>query len=252
MKEFAEYEDAIKVIKDATGISNVEEIVQKFQNQRDTHERLKQLKMQNESRLEETRKKHLEMQTLQDDLRQAAESKHNHSKRLIREFNEQLKLVTSDYNDSKERFDRATKLLADMKLGIQHLVDKLDGVPLTDKPPKYEMSDENLKSILDVCFRKIIQLHETISNRESSEGELPVPPISITQAVLPQHNIRVRPQTNNFDADEIDEEINDDSEIPDRETLKRYTAQMLNARTKAKQPKKRKKAGRKDQDDDSS
>ena len=71
-------------------------------------------------------------------------------------------------------------------------------------------------------------------------------------AVLPQHNVRVRPQVNNADADEIDEDNNDDSEIPDRETLKRYTAQMLNARTKAKQPKKRKKAGRKDQDEDSS
>ena len=42
---------------------------------------------------------------------------------------------------------------------------------------------------------------------------------------------------------ELDDDENDDeySEVPDRETIKRHTTQMLNARFKTKQPKKIKK-----------
>lgn len=39
----------------------------------------------------------------------------------------------------------------------------------------------------------------------------------------------------------IDNEGDEENDIPDRETLKRYTTQMLNARMKAKQPKQQKK-----------
>lgn len=45
--------------------------------------------------------------------------------------------------------------------------------------------------------------------------------------------------------------MDDENEIPDRDTLKRYTTQMLNARMKAKLPKKsKKKAGIKKLEDD--
>jgi hypothetical protein len=80
-----------------------------------------------------------------------------------------------------------------------------------------------------------------------------MPPTTITQAVLPSHNVRVRLHQAQFDADDQDEDDNDDeNEIPDRETLKRYTAQMLNARIKAKQPKKSKKKKEKREDDEDS
>lgn len=51
------------------------------------------------------------------------------------------------------------------------------------------------------------------------------------------------------DEDEIDDEY---GEVPDRETIKKHTTQMLNARLKTKQPKKiRKKRAAKEEEDSS-
>ena len=113
-------------------------------------------------------------------------------------------------------------------------------VEQSEKPPKLPMSDDNIMRILDICTQKMAVLYDTIRGKESTEvpycrvtnvdrspstslsislylsiiylsphpslhqGELPLPPTTITQAVLPSHNVRVKLQQAQFEADDYD------------------------------------------------
>lgn len=75
--------------------------------------------------------------------------------------------------------------------------------------------------------------------------------LHVNQSILPAHNTRVKLRPVEFEDAEaegfsfvtLDEEEDDDEygEVPDRESIKKHTAQMLNARLKTKQTKKIKK-----------
>lgn len=68
--------------------------------------------------------------------------------------------------------------------------------------------------------------------------------LQISQSLLPQHNTRVKLRPVEFEEDTLDDDDDVDDEygdVPDRESMKRHTAQMLNSRLKTKQNKKVKK-----------
>ena len=50
-KKISTYEEAMAKIKDATGVSDIQEVVQRFLSQGDTHKHLEQLKIDNEKML---------------------------------------------------------------------------------------------------------------------------------------------------------------------------------------------------------
>merc|ERR1719181_1492056 len=66
--KIADYEEAFHRIKEATGVSDVNEVIQKFLTQEDTHKNLTQLTRENQSRidqlLEERRKLRLQVEEL--------------------------------------------------------------------------------------------------------------------------------------------------------------------------------------------
>ncbi|KAJ1559929.1 hypothetical protein HK405_008842, partial [Cladochytrium tenue] len=76
--------------------------------------------------------------------------------------------------------------------------------------------------------------------------------LQINPAALPQYNTRVKLRPVEFEpelAEDEDENDDEHSEVPDRETIKKHTNQMLNARLKSKQPKKTKKKKAREDDE---
>ncbi|KAJ3240530.1 hypothetical protein HDU81_003413 [Chytriomyces hyalinus] len=262
-RKMSEYEETMRLIKEATGVSDINEVIAKFQSQGDTHKHLVQLQESNEARIEDLKKRKAEILAEHDTLKFSGEVKATHSQRLVEEFKTHLKDTQAHTQETKMRFERVAKLLNNTKAGIQHLCEKLETVNLPDKPPKLAMSDENVKPLLEVCISKLEQLTISLEGKELPEPVQPTaaqiqqqgePPsiLQVNPSVLPAFNTRVKLHAVEFEEDLADEDENDDEhgEVPDRETIKKHTNQMINARLKKSQPKKSKKKKVKDDEDD--
>ncbi|KAJ3108269.1 hypothetical protein HDU97_001803 [Phlyctochytrium planicorne] len=253
-KKMAEYEEVMRLIKEATGVSNINEVIAKFQSQGDTHNHLAQLQKQNEARIEELKRKKSQVLVDFEDLKYSGESKSAHSQRMIEEFQLHLAEAQSRMLDAKHKYERVAKLLTNAKSGIQHLCDKLDTFHLPDKSQKPHMSDSTIKQLLDFCVAKLELLAAGVQGKEIPEApqppanqQIPGEPVSILHvnpSTLPTYNLRVKLRPVEFEEETLDEEDENDDEygeVLDRETIKKHTNQMLNARLKTKQAKKTKK-----------
>lgn len=261
-KKMSEYEETMRLIKEATGVSDINEVIAKFQSQGDTFKHLTHLQEQNETRRSYLKTKKEEVLAEYEDFKYSGETKFAHSRRLIEEFENHLAEAQTNTSEAKQRNERINKLFANTKAGVQHLCDKLETVQLPEKAAKIIMTDDNVKSILDICVSKLQLLATNIEGKELPEASIPsatapvgepVSILQINQAVLPQYNTRVKLKPVEFEheaADDEDATDDEHGEVLDRETIKKHTNQMLNARLKAKQPKKSKKKKVKDDEDD--
>ncbi|KAJ8324377.1 hypothetical protein QVD99_002411 [Batrachochytrium dendrobatidis] len=256
-KKRAEYEETMRLIKEATGVSDINEVIAKFQSQGDTHLHLAQLQNANAVKLSELKKKKAQIMAEFEELKYTGESKHSHSTRLVEEFQKHLSDSLGRTEEAKIKYERAAEILTNAKSGVQHLADKLESIHFPDMPQKIEnITDENVVETLQICIRKLESLVMGLDGKELPETQQAPPAQSqqplgeatnilhVNQANLPQFNTRVKLRPVEFEDAEIDDDDeNDDeySEVPDRETIKRHTTQMLNARFKTKQPKKIKK-----------
>lgn len=129
-KRIAEYEENMRLIKEATGVSDINEVIVKFRSQGDTHEHLSQLQKANEARYEELKRKKQEIMAEYEDLKYSGEAKHAHSRRMVEEMEQHLADAEAKMADAKLKYERTAKLMANAKAGVQHLSDKVDGIQL--------------------------------------------------------------------------------------------------------------------------
>ena len=62
-RRLEDYDEAMRRIKDATGVSDVNEIIQKFATQHDTYNNLQELKVANERKLLDLQDRKLELRS---------------------------------------------------------------------------------------------------------------------------------------------------------------------------------------------
>ncbi|KAH6589335.1 hypothetical protein BASA61_005665 [Batrachochytrium salamandrivorans] len=263
-----EYEETMRLIKEVTGVSDINEVIAKFQSQGATHEHLTLLQKANAVRLTELKTKKTIILAEFEELKYSGEAKHSNNIRLVEEFEKHLSDSLVRTEDARIRFERIAKTLTNAKSGVQHLADKLESIRLSSAPTKSEaVTDTNVAQILQICIRKLENLAVSLHGKELPEMQQtqPIQPqqppgeptniLHVNVANLPQFNTRIKLRPVEFedvemdDEDEIDDEY---GEVPDRETIKKHTTQMLNARLKTKQPKKiRKKRAAKEEEDSS-
>ncbi|KAJ3275767.1 hypothetical protein HDV01_007234 [Terramyces sp. JEL0728] len=271
-KKLAEYEETMRLIKEATGVSDISEVIAKFQSQGETHAQLTQLQKINEVKIAELKEKKKKVQKENEEFKFMGESKHAHSQRTIEEFETHLKEGEQAYIDAKQKYERTVKILTNAKAGVQHLAEKLDAIKVvtfslyqgSNAPKAPAVNNGTVVEALQICVKKLESLALSLQFKELPEA----PPKDISQqqqpgevvnilvvnpAVLPQHNTRVKLKPVDFEGTEQDDEDENDDEfgeVPDRESLKKHTLQLINSRLKAKQPKKvKKKKAAKDDDD---
>merc|ERR1719460_831376 len=139
-QKISDYTEAFNKIKDSTGVSDVNEVIQKFLTQEDTHKNLTSLTRENQSRidqlLEERRRLRLQVEELK------FSSGGNVGRRqVIDDFETHLTEATEKFERNRGKYERMAKMLIGMKAGIGHLAEKLASVKLDGEAP-LEMSDE--------------------------------------------------------------------------------------------------------------
>ncbi|KAI8823521.1 uncharacterized protein EV422DRAFT_358788 [Fimicolochytrium jonesii] len=252
-KNIADYEENMRLVKEAAGVSDINEVIAKYRAQGETHEHLSELQRKNDQRHEELKKKKNAISDEFEELRFSGEARHAHSWRMIQEMKDHVNEAENKMLDAKGKFEKMAKLLGNSKAGVQHLSAKVDGIQMPDsQQPK--MSDETVVQILNVCIRKLEHLANNVQGKEVPEPVVPQPTaqqppgettsiFQVAQSQLPVYNTRVKLRPVEFEESggEDDEDDDDYGDVPDRETIKKHTAQMLNARLKTKQAKKGKK-----------
>merc|ERR1719356_2042973 len=155
-QKLLDYEEAFHQIKEATGVSDVNEVIQKFLTQEDTKDNLSNLTKENQATIdrltEDCRRLRLQVEELK------FSSGGNVGRRqAIDDFETHLAQATEKFDRNKGKFERMAKIRTDMKAGIDHLAEKLVPIKLQDEAT-YDMNDDNVEEVLQVCEHKITRL----------------------------------------------------------------------------------------------
>merc|ERR1719343_784794 len=166
-KKLEDYQEAFHAIKEATGVDDVNEVIQKFLTQEDTQKNLAKLTKENQTTIdrltEERRKIRLQVEELKfcgtANRRQAID---DHEARLAE--------ATEKFERNRGKFERIAKMLIDMKAGIDHLGEKLTSIKLENETT-LEMSDETVEEVLQQCELKVSKLLSLTHNLEDDPSD---------------------------------------------------------------------------------
>jgi chromosome segregation ATPase len=202
-KKLAEYEETMRLIKEATGVSDVNDVINKFQSQGETHTHLKSLEEQNRAKIQELKEQRAAIMAEYDELKYSGESRHAASQRIIDEFQEHLKEAEDKCDEAKNKYEWVSNLLNNAKAGIQHLYEKLEGIKLTpeggetttttageggegdteagksaetegatkkeEKKEEYlEVTDDNIADVLNICNKKLQILYQSVQEKQKA------------------------------------------------------------------------------------
>ena len=227
-EKIASYEAAFREIKEATGVADVNEVIQKFITQEETHKNLLAMTKESQAKIEQLTESKAAAQERVQRLKYSATS-------------EEQQVASHEQGERKferqrHKYERLAKVLVSVKAGIQHLAERLEGVQLDE--PTLVLSDDNMVEVLEQCEKRLeivleaIRLEEEALVRDMGElalkktAELPAEPPVV-------NNMRVRDADGAEEApseEEFEEDL--EEEVVDREVLKKQSVSILDKATK--------------------
>nr|XP_005994191.1 PREDICTED: coiled-coil domain-containing protein 151 isoform X2 [Latimeria chalumnae] len=244
------FKEAFQRIKEATGVSDTQEVVQRFMDQEETQIQLAEMKSESEmilARLKEEKRKLLEEF---QQMKYSGEAKLSRCQRQLDEFNSSLKKEEKRRDEAKENLEKLSKLLMSVKAAVEHLADKLEFIklPVGEVSTSHisTSSDGHVLNLLYTIEEKLCQLLEKLEGQDLDEVMKQMEEIEFHTSIegnLPSYNVRINlPITLNVDIYEDEEESGeDDGDVITRATLKRQSQQIIESKNKKRTRVKRKK-----------
>jgi hypothetical protein len=122
------YEAAFQKIREATGVKDESEVIQKIVSQKEQHHSLQQLTKDNAQRVDELNRELEELKDHLDALKFSGGDARSGNRQLIDSLEAQLKTAMKDLASSKDRFDRIARTQVELRAGTEHLHDKVSGL----------------------------------------------------------------------------------------------------------------------------
>ncbi|XP_064649660.1 outer dynein arm-docking complex subunit 3-like isoform X2 [Lineus longissimus] len=244
------YEEAFRRIKEATGVSDTQEVVARFENQGDTTRRLEELKRECEKQIQRLREEKEKLQQEYEEMKYSGEAKLSSGQRMLEEFENHLAEEETRQREASEKLEKSSQLLVKIKAGVEHLSDKLQHlkankgqVPTAKISPT---SDEYVLDLLSVSEEKLLKLLEELDGKNLEEIMTQMEEEEFHASIegkLPAYNTRIKlPQTQRDNVyDDEDESGDDDQDVPTRQQLKRQAQQLVDSKTKKKTTRRKKK-----------
>lgn len=252
------FENAFRKIKEATGVSDVNEVISKIMSQEGTTESLIQLTRENQLKLETLADERRRIKNKVEELKFSGVSG-GARRKLIDDQEDQLSGSISRLERSRLKYDRLSKLIIAMKAGIGHLQDKLESVREELNAKHVELSDDTVVDVLresEVCltnvYRRIKAAEDSkkrdrMTNAGYKEGSIEGD--SVSQRSLDAEELtsnrpyNQRIDLNNNDDDDDFNFHDDDNGLEDdeltRDKVKRASTQiLLSVDRKRRKPKK--------------
>lgn len=246
------YEEAFKKIKEATGVADTWEVVDRFENQGQTTQHLEELKKDNEKHILRLREEKENLQTEFEEMKYSGEAKLSSGQMILEEHETHLAKEEKRRDDADEQLQRASRVLVQVKAGVEHLADKLHHlkankghVPTAQIAPS---SDEYVLDQLSTSEEKLLKLLEELDGKDLNETLRQMEEEEFHASIegkLPQYNTRIKLPTTIRDlvyGDEDDDSGEDDLDAPNRSTIKKQSQTIIDSKTKRRVAKKKKKA----------
>eukprot|EP00741_Cyanophora_paradoxa_P022407 tig00021463_g21633.t1 len=238
------FEEAFRKIKDATGVGDVNEVIQKFLTQEDTHNNLIEMTKDAQKRIDALNEEKNALKAKVEEVKYSGAGNFG-SRTVVDQFESHLTTSNAKCERNRQKYERIAKILINVKAGIAHLGDKLDGVKI-DEPP-VPMSDDTVVPVLQHCEKKLMHLMDVLKIDPEKEKEQYTK--SGRHVALAQGGEDLARQENNIRVklpDRTQEELSDDEgdedaeeDVPDRDQMKRLASMMLEKATKKTKRKKR-------------
>ncbi|XP_072255622.1 outer dynein arm-docking complex subunit 3 isoform X2 [Pyxicephalus adspersus] len=249
-KVIRNYQEAFQKIKEATGVTDIQEVVRRFVAQGETHQHLEELKVENEKTLVRLKEEKDKLQEVFQELKYSGEAKLSSGQQVLEDLQAHLQKEEKRRDKVKDDLEKMSKILSTSKSGMEHLASKVQHikVPRSHFPAKdlSPQSDEYILDLLDTTEKKLEKLLEeldgqdvaaTLKQMEEEEFQAKI------EGKLPAYNVRIPlPAPAKPDAFEDEEDSGEDEgDVVTRAALKRQSQQIVESKTKRKtRPKKKK------------
>ncbi|XP_031419693.1 coiled-coil domain-containing protein 151 [Clupea harengus] len=242
------FEEAFRRIKDATGVTDTREVVERFISQGDKQRHLEELKEENERTLLQLKEDRDQLQSHFQDIKYSGEAKLSSEQQLLEECQRHLETEEQRHEAAKEHLDWLSRFLGTVSAGVEHLGNKLQHIQLAEgeRPLLDASSEEYVLELLAQAEQKLLLLQEELQGKdlatltkEMEEEDF----YGSIEGKLPTYNTRILlPETQRPDPYEEEEDSGDDEgDIITRAILKRQSQIIVDSKTKRKpRPKKKK------------
>ncbi len=213
------YEEAFRKIKDATGISEMNEVVSKFMTQDETTIHLKHLTKQSHDKIDSMNEEKSVLKAKVEEIKYTGAGSVGFRK-VIDDLEQDLKKAVQKGTRIKRKYEGLARILIACKAGTQHLVDMLDVVRIDQ--PNVPVMDDTIIDVLAMCDYKISKSMDTISEDDGAYGSATAPGGSGGE-MLSHTNVRIElnPASEYFYEENPDFHEDDDGlPVVDRETVK--------------------------------
>merc|ERR1719401_229075 len=230
-QKLEDYQEAFNAIKDATGVDDVNEVIQKFLTQEDTQNKLQKGMKENQATIERLEDEKRKIRTQVEELKFSTGGAANR-RQAIDDFEKHLAEATEKFERNRGKYERLAKMLIDMKAGIDHLAEKLVSIKLENETP-LEMSDETVEEVLQQCELKLTRLLSLTNGRDDDPSDrsrmLDLERYEEKLIMRSQSDARVKLEGKDDDGDDDDdgfeEEMDDD--VSNRNQVKYNSKQIL-------------------------
>jgi len=237
------YESAFRRIKEATGVSDVNEIIQKFLTQEDTLNRLNDLAKESQARIEQLTEERKRIQQKVVDAKMKSSSTAG-NRRIVDEFEQLLSEAKVKSERIRTKYERLTKVMINVKAGIDHLGDKIHMALGRAASPRVSTSSGPVIDSLKQCQKRLAMMQDLIKEKGGEDqfsDDVPSFFAGPAQGMinLGADNIRIPLGPEVFPVDEEEEEEGYDDDVLDRRTLKRSSQLLVDKQTRKPRRKKR-------------
>lgn len=159
------FENAFRKIKEATGVSDVNEVIQKIVSQESTTENLISLTRENQGKIEAMSELRRKLKIRVEEVKYSGVGG-GHRRKMIDDHEDQLSTYTARLDKSNLKYERLSKVIISIKAGVGHLQDKLE--PLRDElgGRRLDLNDDTVAEVLRECELVLNNLQRRIKAAE--------------------------------------------------------------------------------------
>jgi chromosome segregation ATPase len=213
-RDLAHYEEAFNRLKDATGVSDVNEIIQKFVNQETTHKDLTNRISEQQERLNSLQAEYGDLTHQLEELKFSGNglASSSNRKQALEDIEKHTIESLSKLERNKLKYEKLARVMIDVNAGVSHLMAKLADIRAEDTGNRYssasldiaELNDDTIEEVLSQCELKIGKLVSVCTHSQDNSN-----PNSSPQKHDPEVRVRIlKDEGKLFHIDDIIDEDN--------------------------------------------